>query len=124
MEKRRNLLATTLMLLFASLANCGGGSAGVADAGGADTRPIPPADDAKVSPSDAGGFSASSTQSPSQLTTVEKQALCDQIVANQGGYGRVVQCGGSTQTTDTSQAAGCSDASSGLRDTGTRMKDE
>lgn len=105
MEKHKSSLRMVVALLFASLLGCGGESSGPTDAGKADTGTPPAATDAKVTVGDAGGFSASSTQRPSQLTTTEQQAFCDQIAANQGGYGRVVSCSGGSQTTDTSRAS-------------------
>jgi hypothetical protein len=85
----------------------GGGSSSTTgeDASSADISKTPGTSDAKTALSDTGGFSASSTQTLSQLTTVEKQALCDQVNANQGGYNRVVQCSSGSQTTDTNQAS-------------------
>jgi len=81
---------------------------GVNDADGplADLSRTPDTSDGKPGDSDGGPFSPNSTQTLSQLTTSQIQALCDQLATNQGGYGRVVQCDGSIQTTDRSQA-GC-----------------
>jgi hypothetical protein len=76
-----------------------------ADGPVADLSRTPGTSDGKPGDSDGGPFSPNSTQTLSQLTTSQIQALCDQIATNQGGYGRVVYCDGSVQTTDTSQAS-------------------
>jgi len=87
-------------------------SAGPADSANADASKADtwfpdtaPVADVWVQSSDASGFPASSTKTLSELTTSERQILCDQVAGNQGGYGRVVRCDGSTQTTDASQGS-------------------
>lgn len=76
-----------------------------ADGALADLSRTPDTSDGKPADSNGGPFSPNSTQTLSQLTTSQIQALCDQLATNQGGYGRVVHCDGSIQTTDTSQAS-------------------
>jgi len=72
--------------------------------------PLPP--DAATILADAGTFSSSSTQTLTQLSTPNRQVLCDQLAIAQGGYGRVVQCDGGMQTTDINQASCVSGISS------------
>ena len=107
MKKYGSSMAVVFALVFASIVGCGGGSSNTIamDASNPDTGKPSATSDAKAMPSDTGGFSASSTQTLSRLTTAEKQALCDQVNANQGGYGRVVQCSSGSQTTDVSQSS-------------------
>ena len=105
MKKHLNHSGIVVAVLLGCQLGCGSQSPGALDGGSADATKPSSTSDTKAPYGDTAGFSASSTRSPSDLSTAEKQALCDQIDSNQGGYDRVVQCSGSTQTTDTDQAS-------------------
>jgi len=45
------------------------------------------------------------TKALTALSSAEVGLLCDQMAADQGGYGRTVTCGASVQTTDTNRAS-------------------